>query len=377
MSTETKVQPLARQPKDVRRFLNVAYRVYANDRKWVAPLLSDMQRVFGDENPLFEHAEMQIWVAVQGRKDVGRIAAVLDRAYNRNRPDSTAFFGFFETVNDAAVGRRLLEVACAWARKRGCVKVLGPMNPTSNDECGLLVEGFERPPMFMMPWNPPHYEAFVMGAGFHKSKDLLAFHVDLKQVAFDRLARIAEQVRRRNPQVVFRSVTRKTLEADLAEIQTVYNVAWQENWGFVAMSAAEMRFLADRLKPLFAEGLVWLAHTATEPVGFLLAIPDYNCALKPLRGRLLSLGLLRALPYFLHWWYPRSCRVITLGVKPAFRNRGLEAVMLTEGLKVGRRLRFKEAEASWVLEDNTAMVRLMESVGSTIYKRYRLYERTA
>ena len=175
--------------------------------------------------------------------------------------------------------------------------------------------------------------------------------------------------------MTFTPVRSATLTRDLAKVKEVYNTAWQENWGFVPMTDAEIDFMASRLKPLLVEGLIWVAETPTEPVGFMLALPDYNLALKPLRGRLLTPKAARLPALLLGWKYPSRCRVITLGVKAEYRNRGLEAVMLTEGFKTGFKVGFKDAEASWILEDNVRMCRLLETFGAKVYKTYRLYER--
>jgi GNAT superfamily N-acetyltransferase len=375
MSSDIQVLPLTRRPRDIDRFLQVPYGVYRDDPHWVAPLLMDLKKVFTDANPLFEHAAMQLWIARRDGQDVGRIAAIVDDHHNRTQKDQAAFFGFFECVQDAAVSRRLFEAAFTWARERGMRRVLGPMNPTSNDECGLLVDGFDGPPVFMMTYNPRYYVDLVAAEGFRKAKDLIAFHIDVSKCPLERLGRLAERVRARHPELTFRAVRRKTLEADLGKIKEVYNAAWETNWGFVPMTDAEVNFLAARLKPLLLEGLVWVAETATEPMAFMLAAPDYNIPLQALRGRLLSPRLLGFLPYLLGWKYPPRCRVLTLGVKEKYRSRGLEAVLLTEGFKTGAQVGFKEAEASWILEDNTAMCRLLETFGGRAYRTYRLYER--
>jgi hypothetical protein len=227
----------------------------------------------------------------------------------------------------------------------------------------------------MMTYNPRYYLDLVAAAGFRKAKDLLAYHVDLAQSPLERLARVAEKVRRRHPEVTFTPIRKATLGRDLAKVKEVYNAAWQANWGFVPMTDAEVDFMANRLKPLLLEGLIWVAETSTEPVGFLLALPDYNIALKPLRGRLCTPKLLGFLPYLFGWKCPPWCRTITLGVKERYRNRGLETVMLTEGFRTGREVGFTDAEASWILEDNVMMCRLMEVFSGKVYKRYRIYER--
>jgi GNAT superfamily N-acetyltransferase len=375
MSTDIQIVPLSRNPRDVMRFLKVSYRIYDGDSNWVAPLLMDLKKVFTDANPLFDHAVMQLWVATRNGQDIGRIAGVIDHNHNQVTKTPAAFFGFFESVDDAAVSRRLFETVFDWTRQAGLQRILGPMNPTTNDECGLLIDAFDSPPVIMMTYNPRYYVTQVEAAGFRKAKDLLAFYMDLDKIPMDRLRRIATKIKQRNPQLVFRPVRRKTLQADLTKIKEVYNAAWEDNWGFVPMTDAEVDFMAARLNPLLMEGLVWLAEAGTEAVGFLLAMPDYNIALQPLRGRLLTPKLLGFLPYLFRWKCPPRTRVITLGVKDAYRGKGLESAMLIEGLDFGISVGVRESEASWILEDNVMMCRLLETIGGRVYKTYRLYER--
>lgn len=375
MGTDIEIVPLSRRTKDVERFLKVSCGIYQDNPHWVAPLWVELKRVFSEANPLFEHAQMQLWAASREGNDVGRIAGILDHHHNRVQNDHAAFFGFFECVHDSRVSQGLFDAAFAWARAQGVRRMMGPMNPTTNDECGLLVEGFDSPPVFMMTYNPRYYADLLGAAGFRKAKNLWAFQIDLAHCPMERLERIARQVKERHPELKFRLVRRQTLDSDLAKIKEVYNEAWRANWSFVPMTDAEIQFLAGRLKPLLIEGLVWLAETPTEPAGFLLALPDFNEALQPLRGRLLTPRVLGFLPYLLGWKRPIRARVVALGVKEKFRGRGLESVMLLEGLKAGWHAGFREAEASWVLEDNVKMHRVLEVFGAKPYKTYRLYER--
>jgi len=375
MSNEIEIVPLPRNGRNILRFLKVSYAIYDKDPHWVAPLLMDLKKVFTAENPLFQHARMELWIARKGGKDVGRIAGIVDDSYNRSAKEPAAFFGFFETIEDPAVSQRLFQAVTEWARSQNLKCLQGPMNPTTNDECGLLLEGFDSPPVFMMTYNPRYYLGLVESAGFRKAKDLLAFHMDLATLAMDRLSRIAGKVRQRNPELTFRPVLRKTLDQDIIKVKEVYNAAWGENWGFVPMTDAEVDFMSKRLKPLLMEGLIWLAEAGAEPVGFLLAMPDYNIALQPLRGRLLTPKLLGFLPYALGWKCPPRTRVLTLGVKDQYRNKGIESALLIEGLKVGIGAGVRESEASWILEDNVMMCRVLEAIGGRVYKRYRIYEK--
>jgi ribosomal protein S18 acetylase RimI-like enzyme len=211
--------------------------------------------------------------------------------------------------------------------------------------------------------------------GFTKTKDLLAYGIDMATIPMDRLTKIGGKVRQRIQDLQLRPVRRKTLAADLDKVKEVYNEAWEDNWGFVPMTDSEVDFMAERLKPLLMEGLVWLAEVSQEPVGFLLAMPDFNPVLKPLRGHLLTPRLLGFLPYFLGWKKTQGSRVLTLGVKKDYRGRGLETAMLIEGLHTGYNAGFTVSEASWILEDNVMMCRMLDAIGGKVTKRYRLYEK--
>lgn len=375
MSCGFDIVPLEQKRTDIIRFLKVPFGIYRNDPNWVAPLFHDAQKVLSRRNPLFEHAEVQLWVATRNGTDVGRIAALIDSHYIEFQRDQAAFFGLFECVNDLEISSALFSAAFEWVRARNMKRIIGPMNLTTNDECGLLVNGFDSPPTFMMPYNPSYYAELVHRAGFTKAKDLVAYIVDLSETPVERLSRVAQKARERNPDLTARPVTRKTLERDIDLIMDVYNSAWEKNWGFVPMTKAEIYFMADRLKPLLVEGLVWIVESATEPVAFLLGIPDFNQAIKPLQGRLLTPRVFNLLPNLLGLNLPKLCRVVTLGVKEGYRNRGLESLMLAEGLKVGFKIGFTAAEASWVLEDNIKMRRVIEAFNGRPYKTYRIYKR--
>src|SRR5208283_2278951 len=189
MGNNTEIVPLSRNARQVLRFLKMSYGIYRDDPHWVAPLLMDLKKVFTDENPLFQHAEMALWVATRDGKDVGRIAGIIDQTHNSVQKDSAAFFGFFECVNDGEVSRRLFQAVNDWAKGRGMRRLLGPMNPTTNDECGLLVDGFDSSPIFMMTYNPRYYVDLVNAEGFRKAKDLLAYRMEIAKCPVDRLVR--------------------------------------------------------------------------------------------------------------------------------------------------------------------------------------------
>jgi GNAT superfamily N-acetyltransferase len=375
MSVELRIIRLSRTTEDVKRFLRVSERIYRHDPHWVAPLWVDCHKRFSDGNPFLQHAEIALWVASHNGEDVGRLAGITDRLRRDAPGESTAYFGFFEAVNDVEVSQALFEAVSVWTKQEGADVLLGPMNPSANDECGLLVDGFDRAPVLLMAYNPRYYEELILAGGFRKAKDLLAFHIDLAGCPMDRLDRLAARFRHRQLNVQLRPIRRRTLAGDLPKIKQVYNEAWSRNWGFVPMTDAEVDDMAKRLGPLLVEGITWIAETPDEPVGVLLALPDYNEAIKPLRGRLLTPRLITVLPYLLGRRLPPMARVIALGVKERFRGRGIETTMLAEALRAGQRLGFREAEASWVLEDNLKTRQTIEAFGGKPYKTYRLYQR--
>lgn len=370
-----KIVEIPRNKTGVARFLEVPYSIYRGDALWVAPLLDDLKKVFTDANPLFDHAEMKLWAAVRDGRDVGRIAGILDRSHNEFHREETAFFGFFESVDDRAVSRALFDTVAAWAREKKMTRILGPMNPTTNDECGLLVDGFESSPVLMMTYNPRYYLDLFEDAGLTKAKDLLAYWLEVRDKPLARLTRLADGFARRQPDLRIRPIRKKTLKEDLIKVKEVYNSAWEDNWGFVPMTDGDIDFMAARLKPLLVEDLILLAETSAEPVGFMMMLPDYNEAMKPLRGRLLTPKLFSFLAYLLGWRKPRIVRLITLGIKREYRGRGIDAVMFAESLKACLRAGYRECEVSWILEDNFMVQRPIRLFDGKVYKTYRIYER--
>jgi hypothetical protein len=315
------IERIGREKADLSRFFDVADRLYAADPHWVAPLRDDLAKVFKNENPFFRHGEMQLFVARRGGADVGRIAAILDRNHNEFHGERASFFGYFESEDDPRVAAALLDAAAVWGRERKMTVLRGPTNPTLNDEAGLLVDGFDSSPVLMMTYNPRSYVALIEGQGFTKAKDLLAYWFPLEEKPLERLSRVAERFRRRSKDIVVRNVTKKTLARDLMKIREVYNEAWEKNWGFVPMTPEEMDFMAARMKPLLVPELLWLAEATRpdgtlEPIAFMLMLPDYNVAMKPLRGRLLPFGWLK---FLLGVKKIKTVRVLTLGIKLPYR----------------------------------------------------------
>lgn len=366
--------PLTRQTADLRRFWQVALATSGRHPLWVAPLFDEFEAVLGSRNPFWQRASIALWVVQRGGVDVGRIAAIHDPEHARLHGGQTGFFGFFESEPDPAVARLLMDAAVEWLRSRGLQTVQGPFSPNINEECGLLVEGFDASPSLMTAHNPPEYPGLLEGLGFRRTKDLVAFEIRLEDSPAARLNRFRDAVVRRSS-VKWRPVTRRSLTADLPAIRWIYNEAWEHNWGAVPMNPEELDFLVQRLRPLLVDGLVWLAECRGEPAGLLVSLPDLNPQLRPLRGRLLTPHAVEALPYLLGWRRPERFRLLVLGVRERFRGRGIEAAMFAETLQRARRLGFQRCEASWVLEDNEPVHRLAGLFQGKIHRRFRIYQR--
>ena len=371
------VERIGRSRRELSRFFDVADALYANDPLFVAPIRSDVAKVFQDENPFFRHGEMQLFMARRNGKDVGRIAAILDRNHNEFHGEKAAFFGFFEAENDAEVAGKLLEAAALWGRERKMGVLRGPTNPTLNDEVGLLVDGFDSAPVVMMTYNPRYYASLIESQGFHKAKDLLAYWFPLDEKPLDRLTRVAERFRKRLPEIRVRNVTKKGLARDLVRMREVYNEAWEKIWGFVPMTAEEMDFMAARLKPLLVPELLWLAEAprpdgSFEPMAFMLMLPDYNVAIAPTRGRLLPFGWLK---FLLAQRRIRTVRVLVLGVKAPWRQSGVQSIMMADSLRFLLGKGYTGAEVSWLLEDNELVIGAVRLWGGKLYKTYRVYEK--
>lgn len=355
--------------RGLRAFLRFAESLYRDDPRWVPPLRRDERARLSPSNPFFAHAEAQLFLASRGREVVGRVAAIVDRWHLERWKDGAGFFGFFESVADEAVAGALFAAVREWLRGKGLVSMRGPFNPSTHDVCAVLTEGFQYPPRIMMPYNPPYYPALLEQAGLRPIHELLSYEVDVPSVLPQGIGRVAAGASARGARI--RSLDPARLAAEAESFRRIYNAAWAENWGFVAMSEAEMAWMAAQLRQVLVPDLALIAEWDGQPVGFFLCLPDLNPALRLLRGRITPWGLLRFL------WRRRrveTLRVILLGVVPEYRRRGVEALLLQEGFHAVRRLRYRLAELGWILEENAVTRRTAERWDARLVKRYRLYE---
>jgi len=353
-------------------FVKLPWSIYGNDPHWVPPLQIAVKELLDKaKHPFYANADAEFFVARRDGKAVGRIAAIIDRNHNKFHEEKAGFFGFFESIDDLEVAKSLLKTAREWVKTRGAEFIRGPVNPSTNYECGLLVEGFDSSPMVMMTYNPRYYPRLLEQAGFQKVKDLYSFVNTADGVDLEKIGRVSDRAMKRH-NVTVRPVNMKDFQGEVSRIWDVYNAAWSRNWGFVPMTREEFFLMGKEMKQILKPEMVLIGETAGRMIGFALALPDVNVALKPANGRLLPTGLLKILYYQRKI---RAVRVIALGVVEEFRASGVAAGFYAALVRNARKLGYdQECEMSWILEDNVLMTRSLELMGAKRSKTYRLYQ---
>jgi GNAT superfamily N-acetyltransferase len=367
------VRPVASK-RELKAFMRLPWRLYRNEPNWVPPLLMDLRkRLDRERNPFFEHAEAEYFLAWRDGRAVGRITAQVDRNFNEFQDNEWGMFGFFECEDDPEVASALLGAAAAWLRERGRDRMVGPMDFTTNDECGLLVEGHDRTPIIFTPWQHPYYQGLLEGAGLTKAMDTFMWelYVDKRERVHPSIWDMAEKVSSEHG-IIVRPMRKRDLEAEVGRFLEVYNAAWERNWGFVPLTEEEVRHYAKDLKPVLDENWAMIAEASDGTVvGAALTLPDFNQVLAHLNGRLLPFGWAKAL-----YWRRKidRVRVFALGVKREYQHTGVAARMYEMHFDSAERTPQKGGETGWILESNTAMNRAMEGMGGKITRRYRFYE---
>ncbi|WP_348760854.1 N-acetyltransferase [uncultured Salinisphaera sp.] len=359
-----------------RRFIGLLHSLYADRPEWRAPIRLERSMHLSDKhNPAFEHLEWQAWIAVVDGRDVGRISAQIDALRPAENGQRIGFFGLFETVDDARVSAALLTTAEAWLAQRGMDRIQGPFNLTINDECGLLVDGFDTPPMMMMPHGRDYYLGHVEAQGYHQAVDMLAYWLDLP---FARPRAMSRLLGRYAKRVRIRPIERKRYAEELVALRDIFNDAWANNWGFVPFTEAEFNDLGNTLKVLIDDSLVQIAEVDGEPAAFIVALPNLNEAARDINGRLTPVGIAKLL-WRLKVRFPQTVRVPLMGVRQTYQNSPLGAALAygvigaVEQAVVARGA--TGSELSWILDNNAGMSDIIESLGGHCYKTYRILEK--
>jgi GNAT superfamily N-acetyltransferase len=367
------VRPVA-GTRELDAFIKLPWRLYRNEPNWVPPLLMDLRkRLDRKRNPFFAHGVAEYFLAYRDGRPVGRVTAQVDRNLNQFQDNDWGLFGFFECEDDTEAAIALVAAAEAWLDERGCGRMVGPMDFTTNDECGVLIEGHDRPPIILTPWTHRYYPALLEGAGLRKAMDAFMWELRIegRENVHAGIWEMAEQVGSEHG-ITVRPMRKRDLQEEISRFLEVYNAAWERNWGFVPLSEEEARHYAKDLRPVLDENWAMIAEKDGETVGAALTLPDYNQVLAHLNGRLLPFGWLKAL-----YWRRKidRVRVFALGVKPEYRHTGVAARMYQMHFDAAERTPQKHGEMGWILETNDTMNRAMEGMGGTIVRRYRLYER--
>lgn len=362
--------------EDERRgFLRLPWSLYADDPAWIPPLLLERKEHLSKHNPFFRHASFQSWIARRGSETVGRISAQVDRLHLERYDDRTGFFGLIEAQDDPALFRALFATAHTWLRQQGMRRVTGPFNLSINDECGLLVEGYDTPPMIMMGHALPYYPGRIEEQGYTGIQDLLAYRIKSDFAAPRHLDRLSSRVAQH---VHLRPLRRRQFAEDLAIVKDIFEDAWSNNWGFLPFTAEEFAELGKNLKLLVPMDYVRIAEVDGEPAAMMVLFPNLNEAIRDLNGRLLPFGWLKLL-WRLKVSGVKSGRVPLMGVRRRFQGGRLGAtlalMMITSLQTPARKHGMEDVEMSWILETNKGVRNIIESIGGTPYKRYRIYQK--
>ncbi len=358
----------ATSEKALKDFITFPHHLYRNDPNYTPELTRDQKLHFSRKNPFFRYSRVRFFLAKADGKILGRVVSIINKRHIELHNEKAGFFGFYESVNDQSVANALLDRVAKELRKEGLELIRGPMNFSTNEQCGFLIEGYDSPAMLLMPYNPPYYHELMQTWGMKKAKDLLAFIKAVPEDLPEKIYRAAEIAERRG--IRARRIDKSKLRAEMKAFQEIYNSAWKDNWGFIPFDDEELDYMVERLKPIIKPELTIIAEKDGYPVGFLGIFPDYNLVLRKMKGRLTPWSILKALYYHNKI---EDLRLLLLGVRPEYRLRGVDALLFREAFRGARG--YKRAEFSWILEDNLPVIRLVEMIGGRLYKRYRIYEK--
>jgi GNAT superfamily N-acetyltransferase len=374
-------------PADRLRFIQFWWVPYKGNAYWVPPLVDERQEFLDPARSAFhKHADVALFLAQRDGQPVGTVAALVNHRHNEFHDENIGFFGFFECIDDYAVAEALLTAACDWCKARGVSAIRGPANFSSNEEYGLLIDAFDDAPRAMMTYNPPYYKNLIEKFGFEKAMDLYAYMLEVAKLGGSvngmtpKLLRVAQKARERYG-IVIRNPNMKNLAEEIARLKSVYNSAWEKNWGFVPMTEQEFDHLAEGLAQFVDPDVIFLAEKDGQCIGFSLSLPDMNQALlaaypspspNPLSTNWAMLKLL--------WhWKVRSkitwLRIVAMGVVEEWRSHGIAAQFYYETAKAAIPKGYKYGEMSWILESNMMMNRDIQTLGGRVYKTYRIYQK--
>ena len=358
-------------------FIKFPWRIYEHDPVWVPPLLIERKQFLDrKKHPFYEHGDAVLFLARCDGEVVGRIMACDDPKYNALHQSNVGFFGMFESIDDRQVAGALLHAAADWLRQKGRDQIVGPIDYSLFDLCGVLIDGFQYPPMLLTAYNPPYYRELIEGCGFEKEIDLYGWWFADPTEAAKRLRRLAGALEKRR-EITLRPGNLRDVAGESRKLLKIYDEAWRNNWGFSQFTEREFEFMTKELKPILVPGLVWVAEVQGEAVGFLLCVPDINVALKKINGRLTTFGLPIGLAKLLYYKSRiKTVRLVAMGVIPKYRRQGVAEMLVLRIIEEAMIKRGFIGECSLILENNVMMNRFLKAIGAEKYKTYRIYRRS-
>ena len=359
-------------PAEKKQFIRMPWKVYDKSSLWVPPLISERLKFLNPkENPFFKESKVDLFLAISGSAEVvGRIALIINHVHDKKFSEKIGFFGMFETINNREVSDSLFDLATLWCREQNLNKLVGPINLSTNHDCGLLIDGFDSPPVIGIPYNPPYYSDILDDLKFNKAKDLVSLRLNITQMPHYLELAMSRLSRRQRFSV--RSIRLNRFDEEINLIWDIYNDAWIDNWGFVPMSKKEFKYVASEMKSFIQPEYCFISEVNGDPAGFSITLPDINRILKKMNGRVFPLSWANFL------WNKNNIkvyRVVALGIKKKYRRLGIDAALYYETYNRFLKNKIKWCDISWVLEDNKSMLNPIIRLGGTIYKRHRIYEK--
>jgi GNAT superfamily N-acetyltransferase len=355
------------------QFIRFPYHHYRDEPYWVAPLLMEQKKLLNTKkNPFFNNAEAAYFLAELNGRPAGRIAAIIDHRYNEFHNSKTGFFGFFDVIEHQGTADLLFRVAEEWLRNRGMKSVMGPANPSMMDEVGILVDGFDKYPTILMPYNKKYYSEILENGGYKKAMDLFSYIVTQDSVDRERANRAVEIVKKRLPDIRIRPINLRKIGEEIKIIRSIFNSAWKNNWGFIPLTEEEFNALAADLKTIVDPDFAHVAEINGEAVGFSVALPDYNQILRDMNGKLLPFGFIKLL---LRRKKIDKIRTALMGVQPDHQGKGIDVLLHREAIENGLKRGVYSSEVGWILETNVQMIRVAERIGGELDKVYRVYRK--
>ena len=360
--------------RDLKHFIDFPHLLYKEDRNYVPELfIAQKDLLTPQKHPFFAHSKLDLFLAFQNSNIVGRIAAIRNNNHIAFTGNQEGFFGFFDVIEDFKVAEKLFDTARNWVKNEGLNSIIGPTNFSTNETCGMLVDGFNYTPFAMMSYNKAYYPSFLLQYGFSKKIDLIAYYLTTDKVS-EKALRLEDKIEERlkKKEIIIRQINMKKFDEEIEKVKSIYNSAWEKNWGFVPMTDKEFIYLAKDMKMIIDPEYCLIAEHQGKAIGFSLAIPDMNqIFIKIKKGRLFPFGILKIL---INKNKIDKIRIITLGVMVNYRKQGIEACFYAKTIMTSRKKKIMGAEASWILENNEMMNNAMLNINGEPYKKYRIYE---